>query len=122
MEGRVSKFWRERANPKKHVDFMSFRNEGGVSIKKPVSNLISQWIYFIEFEGAVFQFVNLDQVNEFKEYFKLKVHPSTRELWANSEHYWHPWYCRLPKGIKRNVKRFKLLKLIDQALSCWRIE
>ncbi len=115
----MSKIWREIADPKKHVDFMSTSSLGGVPVSSSKDNLIEKWVYFVEVCNFTFQFASIDQVKECKEYFSNKVHPSTRQEGVDLEHYWHLWYCKLPKGINRGAKREKVLKALDKLLNEW---
>lgn len=95
---------------------MSSRHIGGLPVKAPRDNLIEKWVYFAEVSGFVFQFADLDQVRECKEYFSKTAHPSTREPGHDLEHYWQSWETRLPKSIKSGAKREKVLKALDQIL------
>ncbi|KZZ44150.1 hypothetical protein A3759_12310 [Thalassolituus sp. HI0120] len=115
----MSKVWREIADPKKHIDYMSTRNEGGVPVEASRDNLIEKWVYFADVCNFTFQFASIDQVQECKEYFSKSVHPSTREEGHDLEHYWHPWYSKLPKGINKGVKREKVIKALNNILSKW---
>jgi hypothetical protein len=115
----MSKVWREKADPDIHSDFMSTYNEGGIPIEKSRDNLVEKWVYFAEVSNFVFQFKDLDQVRECKAYFEQKVHPSTAGDHPPFEHYWHPWYCRLPKGITKENKRVKVLKALNSLLDKW---
>ena len=114
------KIWRETADPNKHSDFMSTSNEGGIPIKKSRDNLIPKWVYLATVDNFTFQFANLDQIKAAKVYFEKKVHPSTRnKRHPPYEHYWHPWYCKLPKGITKKSKRQKVLKALERMLAQW---
>ncbi|MDE3895987.1 MULTISPECIES: hypothetical protein [Vibrio] len=115
----MSKIWRELADPKVHSDFMSSYNEGGVPVKKSRDNLLEQWVYFVNVCGFTFQFVSIEQIIECKAYFVQKVHPSTRDSHPPSEHFWHPWYCKLPKGLNKTSNRKRVLKALDCALQKW---
>lgn len=115
----MSRVWREIADPKKHSDFMSTYNEGGVPIDKSRDNLIEKWVYLAEVCNFTFQFASLDQVKECKEYFERKIHPTTRGSHPPFEHYWHPWFCKMPKGITKAVNRQKVLKALNKILEKW---
>ncbi|WP_045420907.1 hypothetical protein [Vibrio campbellii] len=115
----MSRVWREIADPKKHSDFMSSRDEGGLPIEESRDNLVQKWVYLAEVCNFTFQFANIEQVKEAKAYFEEKVHPSSRGFHPPYEHYWHPWYCKLPKGITKEVKRQKVLKALDTILKQW---
>jgi len=115
----MSKVWREKADPKKHFDFMSNHNEGGIPIQKSRNNLIEKWVYLAEVCNFTFQFASIEQVKECKSYFENKIHPSTMGGNPPFEHYWHPWFSKLPKGINKGVKRQKVIKALDKILSKW---
>lgn len=116
----MSKVWREIADPEKHRDFMSNSVEGGIPVTKSRDNLIEAWVYFTEVNGFVFQFANLDQVKDCKKYFEQKLHPSTKGNYhIVHEHYWQPWYCKLPKGITKTKNRIKVLRALENILKAW---
>ncbi len=115
----MSRVWREIADPKKHSDFMSTANEGGIPIEKSRDNLIQKWVYLAKVCNFTFQFADINQVKEAKAYFEKKIHPSTRGNHPPYEHYWHPWYCKLPKGINKGIKRQKVLKALNSILKQW---
>ena len=107
------KIWRELADPNKHVDFMSTSNVGGVPVEASANNLIPKWIYFVQVCSFRFQFSSLEQIKECQQYFLKKIHPSTRKAGTELEHYWQPWYCKLPKGITKESKRQRVLKALE---------
>ncbi len=115
----MSKICREKADPQKHKDFMNSFDIGGENIKKSKDNLIKKWVYFARIDKFTFSFVSLEQVRECKEYFEQKIHPSTASYHPPFEHYWQPWWCRLPKGINKENKRKKVLKALDEILEKW---
>ena len=98
---------------------MSTYNEGGVPVERSRDNLVKKWVYLADVCRFTFQFVSIEQVKECKAYFEKKVHPSTRGGNPPHEHYWHPWYSKLPKGMNKGVKREKVLKALNQILSKW---
>lgn len=99
---------------------MSNQVEGGIPVERSRDNLIEKWVYFAEVDGFVFQFGNLEQVKAAQNYFSQKVHPSTRKPNHNPhEHYWHPWYGKLPKGMTKEKNRIKSLKALDEILLNW---
>ncbi len=114
----MSKVWRERKNATKHKDFMNSYVLGGIPVEKR-DNLIIDWVYFAEVEGFIFQFISLEQVKECKTYFEQKTHSSTKAFHPPYEHYWQPWYCRLPKGITKKNKKRKVLKALNEILLNW---
>ncbi|PXF31010.1 hypothetical protein WH50_12285 [Pokkaliibacter plantistimulans] len=115
----MSQVWREVADPRKHRDYMSTRNEGGISIEVPKDNLLKQWVYFAHVCNFTFQFSSIEQVKMCREYFLKKTHPSTREIGHDLEHYWHFWFSKLPKGIKRKKQREMIVRALDVILANW---
>ena len=75
----MSKVWREIANPKKHLDFMSTRIEGGIPVEAAKDNQIEKWVYFANVCDFTFQFADIEQVKDCRQYFSQKVNASTRE-------------------------------------------
>ena len=115
----MSKVWREIADPAIHTDFMSTRHVGGIPIEASSDNLIEKWVYFADVCNFTFQFSSIEQVIECREYFSRAVHPSTRESGHELEHYWHPWYSRLPKGLTKDAKREKVLSVLNKIIDKW---
>ncbi len=103
-----------------HSDFMSTHNEGGVTIPPTRDNLIEKWVYFAAVRGFVFEFASIEQVQQCRAYFSQTLHPSTRALGhPPHEHYWHPWYCKLPKRMMRMKNRALVIKTLDTLLDKW---
>lgn len=115
----MSKVWREIADPMKHSDFISNSHIGGMPVTQPRDNLLEKWVYLVDVCNFTFQFASIEQVKECKAYFEQKVHPSTIGYHPPFEHYWQPWYCKLPKGINKDVKRQKVLKALHKILKKW---
>ena len=111
------RIWKEKADPKRHADFMSTSHVGGFPLEAQRDNLLESWVYFVTVEGFTFQFVKIEQIKEAKAYFSQKTHKSTITPGIHLEHYWQNWYERLPKGLTKNSKRQKILKALEQALS-----
>ena len=115
----MARYWREMADPEKHFDFMSSHNEGGVPIPKSSDNLVPKWVYFADVCSFTFQFATIEQVNQCIAYFEQKTHPSTIDNHPPFEHYWQPWYCKLPKGLNKKAKKQKVLKVLYQITQRW---
>ena len=98
---------------------MSSNQEGSIPIPKSRSNLIEKWVYLANVCDFTFQFADLEQVRECKAYFEQNTHPSTIGSHPPYEHYWQPWYCKLPKGINKGAKKQKVLKVLNQILDKW---
>jgi len=114
----MARHWKEKLDPSKHRDFMrGYQDAGGLPAEFPHDNLIHAWAYFVEVAGFTFQFVSPVQIREALEHFERKIHPSTREQNNGSEHYWQPWYSRLPPGLNASSKRTKVVRALGSALS-----
>jgi hypothetical protein len=113
----MAKHWKEKLDPSKHRDFMrGYQDAGGLPLDAPRDNLLESWAYFVEVAGFTFQFVSVDQIFEALCYFEKKIRPSTKEFNNGLEHYWQPWYSRLPPGIKSEANRTKVVKALNAAL------
>ena len=108
----MSKHWKEKADPNKHIDYMSTSHVGRIPyFPKPGS----EWVYFVRVCGFEFQFVSLEQVQEAIRYFSKKIQPSTKAYNNGLEHYWQQWYERLPKGFQGGTKRKRILMALIEA-------
>lgn len=110
----MSKHWKERTNPAKHLDFMSTAHVGGLPID--ASEEKGDWVYFVRECSFTFQFASLEQLKKMTEYFSTKVHPSTKTYNDGLEHYWQLWYERIPKGLIGGSKRERIHKALTNAL------
>lgn len=114
----MARHWKEELDTRTHRDFMrGHQDVGGVSIDTPRDNLLPAWIYFVDVAGFTFQFTSTDQISEALNYFEEKVHSSTKEYNNGLEHYWQPWFCRLPPGLKSGTKRREVVKALEAALT-----
>ena len=110
----MSKHWKEKTDPEVHIDYMSTTHIDGMSVKSSAER--GEWVYFVRECSFTFQFVSLNQLEAAKNYFLLKVHPSTRSFNNGLEHYWQKWFERLPAGLNGGTKRERLLKALGKAL------
>jgi len=99
-------------------DYMSSYDETGIVIVASKDNLVKKWVYFLEIFDFCFTFASIDQIKEAKEYFEKKTHPSNKAFRPN-EHFWNPWYCRLPKGFMRENKKKQIVKELNKMLRKW---
>jgi len=114
----MARHWKEKLDPGKHRDFMrGHQDAGGMPIAAPRDNLLDVWVYFVEVAGFTFEFTSVDQICEALRYFEERVHPSTKGYNDGLEHYWQPWYCRLPPGIRAETKRRRVVKALKSALA-----
>ncbi|HBE70131.1 MAG TPA: hypothetical protein DDW52_18440 [Planctomycetaceae bacterium] len=115
----MARHWSEKLDPERHVDVMGAASYfGGANIEPAKSpNLDHRRMYFVAVAGFTFQFVSLEQLRECLEWFRQKIHPSSRLPNVTLEHYWQRWYERLPKGLTKEPKRQKIVTALENALS-----
>ena len=90
---------------------------GGATIEPVESpHFDDRRMYFVAVSGFTFQFVSLDQLRECLDWFRQKIHPSSRLPNVTIEHYWQRWYERLPKGLTKESKRKKIIVALENAL------
>lgn len=112
----MAKHWSEPLDPQRHRDFSSWTVGGSDVQTDSHSRLRGERAYFVRAEGFTFQFVSLDQVRECLAWFREPIHPSSARSIEAGEHYWMPWYERLPKGLTRNPTREKIVSALEAAL------
>ena len=113
----MSKHWREELDPATHRDFMKgFQDAGGLPRSPVRDSMIPAWAYFVTVAGFTFEFASVAQIEECLEYCREKVHPSTRER-VQYDHFWNPWFSRLPKGLLRGNKRERVVAALERALA-----
>ena len=95
-----------------HRDFMSTWNEGGVSIEPPPEHVFELMI-----AGTVLVFVDEKQVREACHFFGEKMRPSGRGGNPPFEHYWHPWFARLPKDVLKRTNREKIWRALRNGIA-----
>jgi hypothetical protein len=111
----MARHWIEPLDPERHRDFMSSSWVGGIPADADRSG--STDVYFVAVAGFTFQFASLDQLRECLDWFRIKIHPSSRESGHELEHYWQRWHERLPRGITKESKRPKVVKALENALA-----
>lgn len=114
----MSRHWRERLDPRRHVDYMAGSMWGGYPVVPPDDRLIDRWVYCVRACGFTFQFASLDQVRQCLEHFSRKTHPSGRLAQPPPGVHWnHPWYERLPMWLFEEPKRQRVVKALGRALA-----
>lgn len=103
-------------NPEIHLDYMSFVNEGGVSIKSPHIIKGKKFVFVLTIGEESLIFKDIAQIKEAKDFFERKLRPSTVSNPPPYEHFWHIWFGRLPKKALKASNRDKILKAINLAL------
>ncbi len=115
----MSKYWTEKYDQSKHQNKM-----WGDGINPPENRdfvLDPYDVFFVKECGFTFEFHNLEQLIACKEHFNMKVHKSTRipesELWkyGGDQSETQRWFERLPKGLRKNPNRIKILKAFEKA-------
>jgi hypothetical protein len=112
----VSRIWRERYDRSRHHNKMYGGVDDGYPPNfdfTPRDNLLVQWAYFVNVCGFDFQFLSLRHLDVCLEYFRKKIHPSRRVDLGAADH-WEVqnWHHRLPKGLRREPNRVKIVKAL----------
>lgn len=95
----------------KHRDFMSTLNEGGVSPESPPTH-----VFEFGYQGELLVFMNIGRLRMAYEYFSAKLRPSGAGSPPPFEHYWHPWFARLPKTLLKGSNRERIARALERAL------
>lgn len=78
-------------------------------------------MYFIEVCGFTFEFCSIEEITVAREWFKEKIHKSTRmkdEPYLKAERdVLQRWHERLPAFIKKGSKRERVIKAFDEAIN-----
>jgi hypothetical protein len=88
---------------------------GGAPIDAPRDRLIERWVYFVEVASFTFQFESLAHLNECLQFFRQKLHPTSRQPDVWLEHYWQRWFERLPQWLFEEPKRVKVVAALERA-------
>lgn len=110
----MSRHWREQLDPARHADQMTI-HIGGFPVDPPRDRLIEKWVYFVDVASFTFQFQSLDQLQQCLEFFKQKIHPTSRQPDVHLEHYWQRWFEKLPQWLFEESKRTKVITALEQA-------
>ena len=101
----MSRHWIEKLDTDKHCDYMQDQSVCGRRPDPPRDNLLVPSVYFVQVCSFTFQFHRMEDIHHCLDYFKIKIHPSDREPNVDLEHYWQPWYQRLPQRLFEESKR-----------------
>ena len=125
----MARFWRERYVADRHSNKMKGEIDGVYQFDvdlTPRDNLLVRWVYFVNVCQFDFQFLSLRQLEVCVEYFRKKI-PGSRRIYFGS---WLPgdrweflrWYERLPKGLRREPNRLKIVKALERALTTFAMQ
>jgi hypothetical protein len=87
----------------------------------PDPKLIPEWVYYVYVCGFTFKFWSVAQIQAALDYYSQKIHPSSRIKNPGSYHWCHHyevqrWYERLPLYLRKEGKRQRVVKALEQAL------
>lgn len=92
---------------------MSTWNEGGVPPRDPSP----EYVFELRIAGTVLIFMDEKQVREACSFFGARIRPSARGGNPPHEHYWHPWFARLPKKVLKRTNREKILRALRNGIA-----
>lgn len=93
--------------------------------KEPRSSshtLIPEWVYYVNVCSFTFKFHSVDQIKLYLDFYSQKIHPTSRIYEENkgflrSHRYQvQRWYERLPLYLRKEGKRQRVVKALEQAL------
>jgi hypothetical protein len=123
----VARFWRERYVVSRHSNKMKGAIDGVYQFDvdlTPRDNLLVRWVYFVNVCRFDFQFLSLRQLEVCLEYFRKKIPGSNRINFGGPGDRWEflRWYERLPRGLRREPNRLKIVKALERALSTFAMQ
>jgi hypothetical protein len=87
----------------------------------PDPKLIPEWVYCVYVCGFTFKFWSIAQIQAALDFYSKKIHPSSRledpsgSLWCHHSEV-QRWYERLPLYLRKEGKRQRVVKALEQAL------
>jgi hypothetical protein len=123
----VARFWRERYVASRHSNKMKGEIDGLYQFDvdlTPRDNLLVRWVYFVNVCQFDFQFLSLRQIEVCLEYFRKKIPGSRRIKLGGPGIRWEflRWYERLPKGLRSEPNRLKIVKALERALTTFAMQ
>jgi hypothetical protein len=110
------RLWKEKLDPNRHRDF-TYPLQGGTEISEAKDTLIENWVFMVNVCSFTFQFVRLEDIRDYLDYFSQKPLPSSgKSGGAALEPYWRAWHERIPMRLKNESKRVKVVKALERAL------
>lgn len=88
----------------------------------PDPKLIPEWVYCVYVCGFTFKFWSVDQIQAALDFYSQKIHPSSRITedlggFLSCHHSEvQRWYERLPLYLRKEGKRQRVVKALEQAL------
>ncbi len=112
----MSRIWKERENqPLSKEDRLRSRLEPDLDIR---------WLYFVQVCGFVFKFYSIKEIQEYIDFYSLKIHPSSRTserlpevgLFSLGDHWERQTkFDELPLRLQEESKRHKVLQALSLA-------
>ncbi len=104
--------------------------------------IVPGWLYYVQVCGFTFRFNSLEQVEEYLNYYRQKIHPSSADgagreirIYSKTKHGEQAWmlspnahderqsrFDELPLYLREEPKRLKVVKALERALKQWRAE
>ena len=104
--------------------------------------LVSDWTYYVEVCGFTFYFRSLEDVEEYLNYYRQKIHSSSADgadrpspfytkdkqgnpfpIYSLGDHWERQSrFDELPLYLREESKRLKVVKALERALKQWRAE
>ena len=76
------------------------------------------FVYFVRLCSFTFEFHSIMQIKACLDYYRQKVHPSTRLNMGAADHWeMQRWFERLPMYLLEGSKRLKVMKALSAAIA-----
>lgn len=122
----MARFWREPYSPEK-AEQLAIHDFERSLVLGPTN---AQWIYYVEVCRFTFAFFSLEMIREYLDFFTRKILPSSRYYGTS------PFSCgpaasvgdgqtrfeRLPLRLRKEPRRLKVVKALEQALETFAVE
>ena len=117
----MARIWKEprTGHALSHFDLHGYQGLPGHDVSRD-DKLLPVYTYCVEVCGFCFRFGSVEQIPPVIEYYSRKIHPSSRlpdSHWLRAEHdVAQRWFERLPGHLKKESKRLKVVKALEEAL------
>lgn len=121
----MSRIWKEprkrRLASRSYEDFCPMYRGAPPADISPDPILIPEWVYCVYVCGFTFKFWSIAQIQAALDFYSKKIHPSSRlddSAGHLSCHHREAqrWYERLPLYLRKEGKRQRVVKALEQAL------
>lgn len=82
-----------------------------------MDNLVPQFAYFVRVCDFTFEFVSIEEMEQYLDYYSIKILPSSRkEIFEPEKGEWQSKFERLPLYLREESKRLKVVRALKTAI------